>query len=98
MKIGIVGAGPLGLTIGYELVKVGHEVTVLEAEEDFGGLVRTTTIGGQELECFYHHIFTNDQEMVKMVEELGLSASLLWQEPQDGIYINRKLYPFYLAP
>lgn len=94
MKIGIVGAGPLGLTIGYELVKAGHEVTVLEAEEDFGGLVRTTTIGGQELECFYHHIFTNDQEMVKMVEELGLSASLLWQEPLDGIYINRKLYPF----
>lgn len=94
MRIGIAGAGPLGLTIGYELSKAGHEVTILEAEEDYGGLVRTARIGGQDLECFYHHIFTNDQEMVKMVEELGLSSALLWREPRDGIYINRKLYPF----
>jgi len=43
---------------------------------------------------FYHHIFTNDVEIIKLIEELNLSSELMWLEPKNAIYINRKLYPF----
>jgi glutamate synthase (NADPH/NADH) small chain len=38
-KIAIVGAGPAGLTIAGDLVKVGHDVTVFEALHKAGGVL-----------------------------------------------------------
>lgn len=94
MNIGIVGAGATGLVAAYELVKKGHKVSIFEADKQHGGLVNTITVGNEKLEVFYHHIFTNDIEIIKLVEELNLSSELMWLEPKNSIYINRKLYPF----
>jgi len=38
--IAIVGAGPAGLTAAYECLKLGHRVTILEASNSVGGLLR----------------------------------------------------------
>lgn len=38
-KIAVVGAGPAGLTIAGDLVKVGHEVTIFEALHKSGGVL-----------------------------------------------------------
>ncbi len=39
-KVAIVGSGPAGLTAAYDLVKLGHQVVVFEAQEKPGGMVR----------------------------------------------------------
>lgn len=39
-KIAIVGAGPAGLTCAYDLLKLGYPVTVYEAAEKAGGMLR----------------------------------------------------------
>lgn len=39
-KIGIIGAGPAGLTAAYDLAKAGHKVEVYEASEHAGGMTR----------------------------------------------------------
>lgn len=39
-KVAIVGSGPAGLTTGYYLAKLGHEVTVFEALPVAGGMMR----------------------------------------------------------
>lgn len=82
------------MTAGYELAKKGHVVTVYESEEEIGGLVSTIKVGGEDLERFYHHLFTSDTEIVKLVNELGLSSELMWISPKNGVYLNEKFYPF----
>ncbi|MGA2583165.1 MAG: flavin monoamine oxidase family protein [Tepidisphaeraceae bacterium] len=40
-KIVVIGAGIAGLSAGYELVRAGHDVTILEAKGHVGGRVQT---------------------------------------------------------
>ena len=97
MKIGIIGAGATGLAAGYELVKKGHEVTLFEAEKEVGGLSGVMQVGGQKLEKYYHHLFTSDDNMIDLINELGLGQNLIWRHAMSGTYINDYLYP-YSAP
>ncbi len=39
-KIAIIGAGPAGLTTAFDLVKMGHNITVFEAQPGPGGMAR----------------------------------------------------------
>ncbi len=39
-KIAVVGAGPAGIACAYDLAKLGYPVTVFEAREESGGLLR----------------------------------------------------------
>jgi glutamate synthase (NADPH/NADH) small chain len=39
-KVAIVGAGPAGLTVAYDLARQGHAVTIFEALEKPGGMMR----------------------------------------------------------
>ena len=40
-RVAVVGSGPSGLTAAYYLAVLGHEVTVLEALDQLGGMMRT---------------------------------------------------------
>jgi len=39
-KIAIIGAGPAGLSAGVDLIRMGYPITVFEAEEEPGGMLR----------------------------------------------------------
>ena len=38
-KVAVIGSGPAGLTVAYQLNQKGHEVTVYEKEDRLGGLL-----------------------------------------------------------
>ena len=40
MPVAVVGSGPAGLSAAYHLARMGHPVTVYEAENELGGLLR----------------------------------------------------------
>jgi protoporphyrinogen oxidase len=76
------------------LAQRGVPVEVFERYPAAGGLVATFRVGGEELECFYHHLFTTDREYVALAQELGLGHALRWLPSSMGLYTAGKLYPF----
>ncbi|WP_330264832.1 NAD(P)/FAD-dependent oxidoreductase [Streptomyces griseorubiginosus] len=94
MNLGIIGAGATGLTAAWDAVRAGHQVTVLEAADELGGLAASLEVGGVPLERYYHHIFRSDKAMIALIEELGLGDALRFHRPTTGIYRGGKLIDF----
>jgi protoporphyrinogen oxidase len=91
-QVTIVGAGFTGLAAAYELVKKGVRVTVLEAEPELGGLAAAFDVGGEKLDRFYHHWFTNDQEVMGLIEELGLNDRVEISPTNTGVYYANNFF------
>ena len=90
----VVGAGLTGLVAAYRLAQAGRHVTVFERYPDAGGLVATFEVGGERIECFYHHLFTTDTEYVALAQELGLADEIEWLPSRMGIYAAGRLWDF----
>jgi protoporphyrinogen oxidase len=85
-KVIVIGAGFCGLTAAYELGKSGADVTVLERDEEVGGLAGSFLVNGTPLEKFYHHWFTNDEHVMRLIRELGKQARVLVRPTRTGMY------------
>ncbi len=90
--VSIVGGGFTGLAAAYELALKGVQVTVLEAEADIGGLAAAFTVGGQKLDRFYHHWFTNDHDVMGLIDELGLSDRVEVSPTNTGVYYAHNFF------
>lgn len=85
-SVAVVGGGFGGLSVAYELARAGVPVTVLEADREIGGLAAPFTVGGEQVERFYHHWFTSDRHALDLVEEVGLGGALALNPTRTGIY------------
>ena len=94
MRAAVVGGGVAGLTAAYRLLQAGHEVALFEAGPELGGLVRTFETPGDPLECFYHHLFSTDTTIVRLIDELGLGDRLTWRDSKLGFYHGGRLWDF----
>lgn len=94
MKVGVIGAGITGLTCAYELGKYGMDVTLMESENEAGGIAGTFNFNGYSLEKYYHHFFKSDTYIRKLLNELGMDDKVHWLESKMGFFIDIKLYDF----
>ncbi|MDX2044254.1 MAG: FAD-dependent oxidoreductase [Acidobacteriota bacterium] len=62
----VIGAGPAGLTSAYELSKLGISSTIIEADEQVGGLSRTVSYKGYRFDIGGHRFFSK----VPLINEL----------------------------
>lgn len=92
MRIGVVGAGILGLSLAHKLAKLGHSVTVLEAAPEIGGLTAAHDYGPFVWDRFYHCILPTDSELIGLVDELGLGGDLRWSDTGTGYYANNRFF------
>lgn len=88
----VVGGGFCGLSAAYDLARQGVKVTVLEADDEVGGLAGCFDAGGTRLEKFYHHWFTNDLEVVSLIEELGQQDRVVYRPSNTGMYYANSIY------
>ncbi|HDQ73463.1 MAG TPA: FAD-dependent oxidoreductase, partial [Chloroflexi bacterium] len=95
MDIGIIGAGIAGLTAAYELTQKGHDVVIYETRPYTGGL----SAGFRDrrwswyLDRFYHHWFATDEDVIKLIEELGARDKMFFPWPTTSLYYQGQIYP-----
>lgn len=98
-RIGIIGAGPAGLTAAYLLVKGGYEPVVFEADPRFvGGISRTEKYKDFLFDIGGHRFFSKSPEVNEFWKEI-LGDDMLVCKRSSSIYYNRKFfsYPLLLA-
>ena len=91
----VLGAGPAGLTAGYLLAQRGERVTVLEADDQVGGLARTEVRDGYRFDLGGHRFFTKSAEVEALWLEL-LGSELLLRSRLSRIYWRGKLIDYPL--
>ena len=71
-KVVIIGAGPAGITAGYQLVKESRDldVTILEADNKVGGIAKTVEFNGNRMDLGGHRFFSKNEEVKKWWEEI----------------------------
>jgi protoporphyrinogen oxidase len=90
----VIGGGLAALCAANDLIQAGHQVTIIEASPDLGGLASTIQISGKSVERFYHFICRADTDLINLVHELGLENKLNWQQTRTAFYYDGNLHPF----
>ena len=97
-KVIIVGAGPAGLTAGYELAKAGQAVVVLESDPEYvGGISRTVNYQGYRFDIGGHRFFSKSQEVENLWTEI-LGTDMLQRPRSSKIYYGGQFYTYPLKP
>jgi len=91
MRTVVIGGGLAGLSAAYFLSDYEGQVILLEEEKDFGGLAGSYA-RGYFIEKFYHHIFSSDVFIQRIIKELGLTEKLEWRTASIGYYIDGKIH------
>ena len=92
MKVIIIGAGPAGLSCGYELVKAGAEVEVYEASPYLGGMARSFELWGQRVDMGPHRFFSKEKHINEFFTTLVKDDYTLVNRLTRIYYRNRFFY------
>lgn len=77
----VAGGGIAGLVAARECAKVGLRVTVLEASDAFGGVVRSAEVGGLTLDVGAESFATRGGVVSTLLDELGLADAVVSPNP-----------------
>lgn len=93
-KIAVLGAGPMGLAVAYQLAKDGHEPVFFEADDRVGGMSAAFDFSGLIIERYYHFHCISDHAFLKVIDELDLTDQMRWVETKMGYWFKNKLQPW----
>ena len=90
-RVAVLGAGPMGLAVAYQLALDGHQPVVFEADDRVGGMTASFDFAGLEIERYYHFHCTSDVDFLQMLDELGLASRMRWVETKMGFWFGGRL-------
>jgi protoporphyrinogen oxidase len=93
-RIAVLGAGPMGLAVAYQLARDGHRPVVFEADDRVGGMTACFDFNGLQIERYYHFHCTSDHAFLQILEELGIASKMRWVETKMGYWYQRRLQPW----
>ncbi|MCX5966484.1 MAG: NAD(P)/FAD-dependent oxidoreductase [Cyanobacteria bacterium] len=96
LAIGVIGAGPAGLTAAYLLSGADLDVNVWEADPHYvGGISRTEVYGGFRFDIGGHRFFSKSREVEDLWSQI-LPHDMLECERLSRIYYDGKFYSYPL--
>jgi protoporphyrinogen oxidase len=93
-RIAVLGAGPMGLAVAYQLVQDGHQPVLFEADDRVGGMTASFDFNGLEIERYYHFHCISDHAFLRMLNELGIADKMHWVETKMGYWYQSRLQPW----
>jgi protoporphyrinogen oxidase len=93
-RIAVLGAGPMGLAVAYQLVLDGYQPVIFEADERVGGMTACFDFSGLQIERYYHFHCTSDTGFLNLLDELGIADRMNWTETKMGYWFNNQLQPW----
>jgi protoporphyrinogen oxidase len=97
-RIGIIGAGPAGLTAAYELSKnSNNEIFLFESSDTVGGMARSFNLFGQIVDLGPHRFFSSDTRVNKLwLEVVGKNYKMV--DRTTRIFYKKKYFHYPLRP
>ena len=92
----VIGAGPAGLTVAYQLVQQGDPVIVVEADDVVGGISRTVERDGWRFDIGGHRFFTKVQPVEDLWHEILPPEDFLVRPRMSRIFYDGKYYDYPL--
>jgi len=93
-RIAVLGAGPMGLAVAYQLARDGHQPVVFEADDRIGGMTATFDFSGLAIERYYHFHCISDAAFLTVLDELQLTNKMQWVETRMGYWYQNCLQPW----
>ncbi len=90
-RVAVLGAGPMGLAVAYQLARDGHTPVIFEADDRVGGMTASFDFGGLKIERYYHFHCISDAGFLTMLDELGLADRMRWTETKMGYWFDKRL-------
>jgi protoporphyrinogen oxidase len=90
-RIAVLGAGPMGLAVAYQLARDGHCPVVFEADDRVGGMAASFDFSGLSIERYYHFHCISDHAFLSILAELGLADKVHWVETKMGYWYEGQL-------
>lgn len=88
----VIGSGPMGLMAAIDLLRADHSVDVFERDDRIGGMSASFDFDGLRIERYYHFICKTDQPLFDLLDGLGLSSTLKWNDTKMGYFVDGTLY------
>ncbi len=93
-RIAVLGAGPMGLAVAYQLVRDGYQPVIFEADDRVGGMTATFDFSGLNIERYYHFHCISDHAFLTILDELDLTDKMQWVETKMGYWYQNRLQPW----
>jgi len=93
-RVVVIGAGAMGLAAAYRAVKLGHQVDLIEASPEPGGMAGHFDFDGISIERFYHFVCHNDLPTFALMKELGIADKMIWRPTTMGFFSGNTLHPW----
>lgn len=92
--IAVIGAGPMGLAVAYQLALDGHRPVIFEADDRVGGMTACFDFNGMDIERYYHFHCISDHAFFQVLTELGLQDKMRWVATRMGYWFGGRLQPW----
>lgn len=89
----VIGGGISGLTLAYQLQKLGHRATVFEGGSRLGGAIHTIERDGCLMEAGPDSLLVSKPAAIELAKELGLEMISCRDTGPPGVVHQGRIYP-----